>query len=169
MDETLKTGEWIVHKKYGVGQVKGLERKIIGGEAREYFRVKISTGFYWLPIQHIPDRIRFISSKSKLLKALQAISEKPHILPKDYRVRNKQVAERAEEATLQGKGELIRDLSARKYLEGSNMSIVDERQLESFSQQFMREMAVILDITLEEAEIKLNRALDESIKFLEQE
>jgi len=35
MDETLKAGEWIVHKKYGVGQVTGVEKKHIGGETHE--------------------------------------------------------------------------------------------------------------------------------------
>lgn len=166
MEETPKAGEWIVHKKYGVGQVKGIEKKTIGGEAREYFRVKISSGFYWLPIKQIPAHVRAVSSKYKLNKALCAMHEKPNILPKNYKVRNKQVAERADGATLQAKGELIRDLNARKHLEGVNVSIMDERQLDTLRQQFSREMAIILDIEPEEAESRIDLALADGVKKL---
>lgn len=92
--------------------------------------------------------------------------EKPNILPKNYKIRNKEVAQRAEGASLYAKGELIRDLHARKHLEGVNVSIMDERQLDTFRQQFEREMSVILEITAEEAEAKINTALAESIEKL---
>ena len=166
MEETLKAGAWIVHKKYGVGQVKGIEKKHIAGETREYFRVKIKSGVYWLPINKLPEHVRAISSKYKLNKALRAMREKPNISPKNYKVRNKEVAERAEGASLFAKGELIRDLNARKHLEGVNVSIMDERQLDTFRQQFMREMSVILDISTEEAEAKIDAALVEGVKKL---
>jgi CarD family transcriptional regulator len=166
MDETLKAGAWIVHKKYGVGQIKGIETKNIGGESHEYFRVKISTGSYWLPIKQIPEHVRSVSSKYKLSKALRVMSEKPNILPKNYKVRNKQVAERAEGATLQAKAELIRDLNARKYIEGINMSIVDERQLATFRQQFTREMSVILETPMEVVEAEIDEKLHESVRLL---
>lgn len=166
MEETLKAGEWIVHKKYGVGQVKGVEVKNIGGEAHEYFRVKISSGSYWLPIKQIPEHVRSVSSEQKLDTALRAMSEKPNILPKNYKIRNKQVAERVEIATLQSKGELIRDLNARKHLEGVNVSIMDERQLNNLLQQFTREMSVILDVSVDEAEKAIEIALAEGIEKL---
>ncbi len=167
MEENLQTGEWIVHKKYGVGQVEGVEIKNIGGEERQYFRVKISSGSYWLPTQQIPEHVRSVSSEQKLTKALRAMGEKPNILPKNYKVRNKQVAERAEVATLQAKGELIRDLNARKHLEGVNVSIMDERQLDTLHQQFAREMAVILEISSSEAEAKIEERLAESVRLLD--
>ena len=169
MEETIKTGEWIVHKKYGVGQVTGVEKKIIGGEACEYFRVKISTGFYWLPVQTInmiPEHVRFVSSRYKLTEALSAMHEKPNILSKNYKIRNREVVERADEATLQAKGELIRDLNARKHIDGVNVSMMDERQLAILRQQFLREMSIILDIEVDEAEKRVEEALDTSIAEL---
>ena len=166
MEETLKAGAWIVHRKYGVGQVTGVETKNIGGETREYFRVKISSGSYWLPIKQIPEHVRAVSSKYKLTKALQAMREKPNPLPKNYKIRNKEVAQRAEGASLFAKGELVRDLNARRHIEGVNVSIMDERQLDTFRQQFAREMSVILEIPTEEAEAKIEAALAEGISQL---
>ncbi len=166
IEETLKEGEWIVHKQYGIGQIKGIEKKHIGGETRKYFRVKISDGVYWLPAKEIPAYIRFVSSKYKLFKALKALRRAPEILPKNYKVRNSEVAERADKATLQAMGELIRDLHARKFLEGANTSIVDDRQLTGFRQQFIREMSVILDIDIKESEEKLDKALELSVEKL---
>lgn len=162
LEDTLKEGEWIVHKQYGIGQIRGVEEKKIGGKARSYFRVRITGGVYWLPTKKVPDYVRFVASKYKLYKTLRAIKEKPVELPKNYKQRNNLVAERSAEATLQATGELIRDLHGRKREQGGISSIVDERQLTNFRQQFIREMAVILDIDTEDAEAKLDKALAES-------
>lgn len=169
MEEILKTGAWIVHNQYGVGQISGIETKIIGGTTRDYFRVTISTGVYWLPIQKIPEHVRSVSSKYILEEALCAMGEQPNILSTNYKIRNKEVVERAAGATLQEKGEIIRDLSARKHSEGVNVSMMDERQLSTLRQQFQREMAVILDIELQEADAKIEQALASSIAQLQPE
>lgn len=169
MENILKTGEWLVHRQYGVGQIKGIETKNIGGKTGEYFRVGISTGVYWLPNQQLPEYVRFISSEYNLLKALRAMSEKPNVLSKNYKIRNKEVADRANGATLLAKGELVRDLNARKYIEGVNTSIMDERQLTTLHQQFLREMSVILDISMDEAAARVNKALDASLEKSKQQ
>ena len=91
------------------------------------------------------------------------MGEQPNILSTNYKIRNKEVVERAASATLQEKGEIIRDLSARKHREGVNVSMMDERQLSTLRQQFQREMAVILDIGLQDADARIEQALASSI------
>lgn len=164
--EELEKGDWIVHKQHGVGQIKGVEKKEIAGNEKKYFRVKISSGVYWLPIKKIPDHIRAVSSKYKLNKALRAIRKLPEDLPRNYKTRNKEVDARAEGATLHAKGELIRDLHARRYIADVNLTTIDERQLTALRKQFLREMIVILDVEMDKAEQKLDKALERSIKKL---
>jgi len=37
-------GDWIVHARYGVGQVKGMEKKLIEGEKKLFYKVKTFNG-----------------------------------------------------------------------------------------------------------------------------
>ena len=43
-------GDWIVHTHYGVGQVRGIEKKVLDGENKLFFRVKTFDGVYWLSV-----------------------------------------------------------------------------------------------------------------------
>lgn len=164
--EDLEKGDWIVHKQHGVGQIKGIEKKELAGNEKKYFKVRISSGVYWLPIKKIPDHIRGISSKYKLSKALRTIRRLPKDLPRNYKTRNSEVEERATSATLQVKGELIRDLHARHFKEDVNLTTIDERQLNLLRKQFLREMSIILGVEMNEAEVKLDKALARSITKL---
>ena len=65
--ESLQKGDWIVHQRYGVGEVRAIDKKKLAGKERKYFRVKTQKGAtYWLPINKKPDYIRFISPRSKI-------------------------------------------------------------------------------------------------------
>ena len=162
-EDVLEKGSWIVHQQHGVGQIIEIEEKKIGNEERKYFRVKTSSGVYWLPIKKIPDYVRTVSSRYKFRKVLGLIRKPPQPLLKNYKERNRQISERLENATLETKGELIRDLHARRHTEGMNLSALNERQLADLRQQFLREMIVVLEIEMSAAEEKLDRALQKSI------
>ncbi len=168
-DEELEIGDWIVHQQHGVGQIKELEAKKIGGQEKKYFRVETSRGVYWLPTESVPDYVRTVSSEYKFRKVLRLIREHPQLLLKNYKERNRQISEKLEHATLEIKGELIRDLYARRHQEGVNLSALNERQLADLRQQFLREMSVVLDIEMQAAEEKLNKALTKSIEKLDEE
>lgn len=166
INRELEQGDWIVHKQHGVGQIKAIEKKEINGKTKKYYRVKINSGVYWLPIKKVPEHIRAISSRHKLNEALTFIRKAPASLPDNYKYRNREVAQRAEGVDLLQKGELIRDLNARRYQGNANLTTMDERQLNVLRQQFLREMVIIMGIEMPEAERKLNEALEDSAKAL---
>ncbi|MBT3190200.1 MAG: hypothetical protein HN736_15975 [Anaerolineae bacterium] len=162
--ERLEEGDWIVHKQHGVGQVKAIEKKKIGGKERKYFRVKVSDGVYWLPIKKAPDYIRSIASRYRIRKVLKSIRKAPQDLPDNYKERNEYVVEKLTGAKLQIKGEIIRDLHARGPNEDVNLTVIDSRQLDKLREQFLREMMIVLDIDMAKAEEKLDRALRKSVE-----
>ncbi|OQX65364.1 MAG: hypothetical protein B5M51_00920 [Anaerolinea sp. 4484_236] len=162
-DETLQKGDWIVHKQHGVGQIKEIEKKTIGGKIQDYFRVKVSGGVYWLPTSKIPDYVRSVSSRYKFRKTFKLIRKTPEALPRDYKERDKLIAVRLADATLEAKGELIRDLFARRHDDQLNMSALNEKQLAELRKQFVREMVVVLGIEVQEAEKRLEKALQASL------
>lgn len=163
-EERLGEGDWIVHKQHGVGQVEAIEVKSIGGEEAKYFRVKVSSGVYWLPIVKAPDYIRAISTRYRIRMVLKSIRDAPKDLPSNYKERNQYVEDKLAGAELQVKGELLRDLHARGPDEDVNLTVIDGRQLDMLREQFLREMMVVLDIDMDKAEEKLDRALKKSIE-----
>ncbi|HIE25556.1 MAG TPA: hypothetical protein EYP74_06080 [Anaerolineales bacterium] len=167
--EEFKKNDWIVHQQHGVGQIKEIEIKKIGREERKYFRVETSGGVYWLLVGAVPEYVRAVSSRYKFRKVFALIRERPQPLHKSYKDRNRQISEKLENATLETKGELIRDLYARRHQEGISLSVLNERQLADLREQFLREMSVVLDIDMQEAEEKLNRALKKSVEKSDEE
>ena len=169
-DEMLEKGDWIVHGQHGVGQIEAIEEKKIGENIEKYFRVKVSRGVYWLPISKVPDYVRSVSSSYKFRKVLKIIREEHQELLTNYKERNRQIAEKLENASIETIGELIRDLDARRHIDSVKLSAVNERQLAELRQQFLREMTVVLEIEMEEAEKKLDKALKKSMaKFHNEE
>ncbi len=160
----FKKGDWIVHRQHGVGQVEAIEKKEIGGSESKYFRVKVDKGVYWLPVNKAPDYIRPVSSEQKIRKALEMINEAPQDLPENYKNRNKYIADELDGATLDAKGEMIRDLHARGPNSAVNLTVIDSRQLDQLREQFLREMIVVLGIEMFEAEEELDKALRASVE-----
>ncbi|MBC8335061.1 MAG: hypothetical protein ISR59_01470 [Anaerolineales bacterium] len=161
--DTLHEGDWIVHKQHGVGQIRGIEKKSIGGDAQDYFRVEITGGEYWLPTNPIPDYVRSVASLYILRKVMNLIRKPPQDLPKDYKENDREVAARLADATLESNGELIRDLFARRHDDQKRMSAFSDRYLTELSKQFVREMVIVLGVEKEVGKKKLNLALQESL------
>ncbi|MBT3321640.1 MAG: hypothetical protein HN392_05070 [Anaerolineae bacterium] len=166
--EELKKGDWVVHQQHGVGRIVEIEKKSIGGNEKQYFRIDTSGGVYWLPVGNIPEYVRTVSSQYKFRKVLKSIREHPEELLKNYKERNRQISEKLEGATLEVKGELIRDLHARRYQEGVKLSALNERQLADLRQQFLREMSIVMEIDMEEAEERLDKSLNRSVEKLDE-
>ena len=167
--ETLKKGDWIVHRQHGVGQIEGTEEKKIGKDVHQYFRVRVKGGVYWLPVNNIPDYVRVVSSENQFHEALKVIREAPQEMAENYKDRERDVVEKLENSTLEVKSELIRDLQARRMIDGLKLSALNERQLDGLRMQFLREMVVVLGIDMEEAEERLDKALRESVSRLEKD
>lgn len=164
---SLEKGDWIVHQRYGVGEVRAVDQKKLSGEEKKYFRVKTEKGAtYWLPVNKNPNYIRLISPRSQIKKALDLISQAPEDLPKNYRKRNAYVANELSEANIYIKGRMIRDLHARGPNKDVNLTVIDRRKLDELRGQFLREMAVALEIEMEEAETILTEALDKSTSYI---
>jgi len=162
-ENMLHKGDWIVHRQHGVGQIRGIEKKTIGGDVRDYFRVEIIGGEYWLPTNPLPDYVRSVASLYKLRKTLRLIKKAPKDLPKDYKENDKVVAARLADATLESNGELIRDLFARRHDSEMRMSAMSDRHLTELRKQFVREMVVVLGVEKEEGQKRLDKALQESL------
>lgn len=121
-------GDWIVHTHYGVGQVRGIEKKVLEGEKKLFFRVKTFDSVYWLSVVKTDvEYIRPITSEYQLKKALTIIRRPPKELPKDHNQRGKAIVEALKDPALYPKARMIRDLNGRQ--QESRLNFTEEDAL----------------------------------------
>lgn len=143
-EEMYTRGDWIVHARYGVGQVKGKDKKTLEGKNRTFLRVKTFGGEYFLPIKKWDvSHIRRLSSEYKINKALSIIREAAEELSNDYRTRSKQISEAISDISIYSKAEIIRDLYARKRSGKLNTGEAD--LLEKIIDQFLNEWSIVTE------------------------
>lgn len=151
-------GDWIVHARYGVGQVKGIEKKTLDGENKFFFKVKTFNGVYWLSIVRTDvEYIRPITSEYKIRKALTLMRSPAEPLPDNHTQRNKLISEAVSDTSLLVKAEMIRDLHGKQV--ETKLNFTEEDALVKLKEQFVNEWAVITDSNQVELNEKLEKAL----------
>ena len=76
--KSFRKGDWVSHLHHGVGQVEGKEKKSLGGESREYYKVQTRNGVYWIPTDDIDgERIRPVVSEKKSPESDSSIGISP--------------------------------------------------------------------------------------------
>ncbi len=157
-DSVFDSGEWIVHASYGVGQVRGKEKKVFEGQNHSYIRVRTYNGVYWLPVEQTEvDYIRPLASKYQIRRALTMIRRAPKILSKDYKKRSKQITAVMKDVSLYAKARMIRDLYYHKRLKKLNYS--ENEALEKLIKRFLDEWSLVTKKEREALETKLMESL----------
>jgi RNA polymerase-interacting CarD/CdnL/TRCF family regulator len=155
-------GDWIVHNHYGVGQVKGVDVKILGGIKKKYYKVITDNSIFWVPIDSIEvEHIRPVVSQTRAKKALSLVRRAPKDLDENHKTRVRQIMEIISDGAFQDKARLIRDLSARKLLK-KRLNTKEQEVLDRAKKHFVREYAVATKTKPGEVLDILERALERS-------
>lgn len=165
-NDEYQKGDWIVHAYYGVGQIKGVDKRAIDGVKKKYYRVETKNMTYWLPVENSDvEHIRPVASKNLFTRSLKIIRKKPHSMAQDYRVREREISEAFAACSLKSLAKLIRDLYGRRAR--GKMSMREEDILEQAKTHFINEYAVAVDTDLENAQNILENALVQSTSSIE--
>ena len=160
---SLKKGDWIVHAYYGIGQIVGTETKKIGDQKIKYYKARTKNSTFFIPTENpINDRIRPLSSVYKLRKAKQILKETPEEYPDNHNERRKVISESSSDRSMYTSAQIIRDLFHRKHQQGLND--YEQKTLESTEKLFIREWAIIQDISEEEARERLEKLFEEQME-----
>ena len=155
--QEYQVGDWIVHKYYGVGEIKDTEKRPIHGERVDCFRVKTKDAAYWLPIENADnDRVRRVANKSRLKKAISALKATPEKMAKNYRTRNARIKEiMFENGSLVKMAGLFRDLMALR--EKKKLNNTEKYAVDKIRERFIREYAVCKEVPLDEARTQFSK------------
>lgn len=158
--ETLefRKGDWIVHKHYGVGQIKSIEKKRIGDESASYYRVKTRNSTFWVPVKGVDSpRIRPIASKYKMRRALTTLRRKPKEMDSNYKKRQIHIQEALADGSLTVIAELVRDLAWRQ--NSTKLNPGEEDVLNKLVNRLVKEWSICMKVDMSEAKQKLNDIL----------
>ena len=160
-ESTYERGDWIVHARYGVGQVRDMEKKVLEGAKKEFFRVRTFDSEYWLSVSRTDvEYIRPVTSEYQINKALRMIRKEPKQLPENHTERTKVINEAINDPSLHHKARMIRDLYGKE--QESKLNFTEEDALIKMRKQFLDEWSVIKDVDRSILEEKLDKALSMS-------
>lgn len=159
---TFSKGDWIVHARYGVGQVKGIEKKELEGEQKLFFKVKTFEGVYWLSaVRSDVEYIRPVTSEYQIKRALTIIRRPPKELPENHTQRSKLITEILKDPSLYPKARMIRELNGKQH--ETKLNFTEEDAFLLLKKQFLNEWSVVQDTDRRILEEKLEQALETSI------
>lgn len=164
MRREFSVGDWVIHCRYGVGQITAVEeRPLYDGtkRRRRCFKVETQNGEFWFPIDNNDNpRIRSIATPNKFQRALRNLRRPPQNINAHKSEFRKKISEVRSNVSLAPMICLARDLFARNQLK--KLSVDEDRALNKFTEHLIMEYAVSYGIEIGEARSKLFSMLRES-------
>ena len=155
---SFRKGDWVSHLQYGVGQVEGKEKKVLGGESQEYYKVQTRNGTYWIPTDKLdPERIRPVVSESKLQKAIALLESPAETMAGKHTDRKKRIDEVTEQGDLAGFCTLLRDLHAKRA--AGKLNTTEQRAHTAIKKKIASEWSATREISIQEANKEINKIL----------
>lgn len=155
---SFRKGDWVSHLQYGVGQVEGKEKKSLGGESQEYYKVRTRNGVYWIPTDSLdPDRIRPVVSESRLQKAIAILESPAELMESKHTDRKKRIDEVTSEGEIEGFCALLRDLHGKRT--GGKLNTTEQRAHTSIKKKIAAEWSATREISIQDANKEINKLL----------
>lgn len=156
--KTFSKGDWISHLHHGVGQVEGIEKKSLGGESKEYYKVQTRNGVYWIPTDNVEtDRVRPVVSEKILQKAITILESPPEKMDSKHINRKNRITEVTAKGYLEGFCALLRDLHGKRAADKLNTT--EQRAHSKIKKKIASEWSATREITLQEANKEMNKIL----------
>lgn len=155
-------GDWVVHKHYGVGQIKGIEKKVLNGKKTTFYKVSTKNSTFWIPLDQVDcDRLRPLASINELNQAIRVLRNPPREMAPDHNDRKRRIKTIKSDGSLVSMARLIRDLWARRRMK-KRLNATEERALDRLQDRLLTEWSVCKNIKFEEAQDRLRAMLERS-------
>ena len=159
--QTFGKGDWVVHNRYGAGQVRGTEVKCISGKEANYYRIETSNSTLWVPVDQLShDTFRPVASRSEFKQVLSILRRPPHTMNANFKLRRSRIEEVQSENSLQAIARLVRDLWARQ--SEKSLSDTEQRALRRFTDHLLAEWSVCMKMEIDDARQQLHHILEEN-------
>ncbi len=160
----FKPKDYIVYPKHGVGQILSTSTKMIGGIEVQCYDVKFERdkAVGLLPINK-QSHLRPLSTINQINKSISILKTKPKIKRSMWSRRAQEYEQKITSGKIYELAEVVRDLN-----KGDDIMVdqsYSERQLfEKAYERILTEFQIVLKISLEDTQKKLNKALKRNLE-----
>ena len=164
----FKPKDYVVYPKHGVGQILSVSSKIIGGIDVQCYDIKFEKdkAIGLLPINK-QSHLRSLSTINQVNKSISILKGKPKIKRSMWSRRAQEYEQKITSGKIYELAEVVRDLN-----KGDDVMIdqsYSERQLfEKAYERILTEFKIILNLSLEDTQKKLDKALKRNLEKSQQ-
>jgi RNA polymerase-interacting CarD/CdnL/TRCF family regulator len=155
---TYQRGDWIVHRHYGVGQIKGMEQRSISGETTRYCRISADNSTFWVPLEMLDQYLRPLVTQNECQEIVHILQRPPRKMHRNFRKRQSRIREVKKSDSLLDMARLIRDLEARST--HTNLNGTEQSALRDLKRRFLSEWRTSMGYEESEAKRRLKAILD---------
>jgi CarD family transcriptional regulator len=161
----FKVGDKIVYPMHGVGEIEGIEKKVVLGKRNEYYMITIiSNGMkVMIPVNNAKEiGIRSIIPKKDIKKVMAILATEAEAIEEDWKLRYQNNIDKVKSGSIYEVAEVARDLFKR----GSEkeLSIMERKLYENAYQLITYEVAMAKNIAIDEAGNIVSEALSSGFK-----
>jgi CarD family transcriptional regulator len=161
----FKVGDKIVYPMHGVGEIEGIEKKVILGKRNEYYMITIiSNGMkVMIPVNNAKEiGIRGIIPKKDIKKVIAILSTEASAIEEDWKLRYQNNIDKVKSGSIYEVAEVARDLFKRG--NEKELSIMERKLYENAYQLITYEVAMSKSIPIDEAGNIVSEALSSVFK-----
>ena len=164
----FNVGDKIVYPMHGVGEIEGIEKKVILGKRSEYYLITIiNNGMkVMIPVNNAKEiGIRSIIARRDIKKVMTILSTEADSIEEDWKIRYQNNIDKVKSRCIFEVAEVARDL----YRRGSEkeLSIMERKLYENAYQLITYEVAMSKNIDIEDAGNLVSEALSSGIDLKE--
>lgn len=147
----FKSGDFVVHPVYGVGQIVKIEEKQFSRKgACLYYQVILPKRTVWIPVEtHGTAGLRLVTAKSDLDQYRNLLTSRPIPLLKNHHRRHRELVSRLKQGSFQVVCEVVRDLTAWGWRKP--LGPTDTATLQKTRQNLYQEWAMAAGVSMAEA------------------
>ena len=159
-----KTKDYVVYPKHGIGQISSVSLKNIGGIEVQCYDIKFEKdkAIGLLPINK-QSHLRPLASINQVNKCMSILKSKPKIKRSMWSRRAQEYEQKITSGKIYELAEVVRDLN-----KGDDLMVdqsYSERQLfEKAYERILTEFQIVMDLSLEETQKKLDKALKRNLE-----
>ena len=153
-------GDKVVYPQHGAAVITGREVLEAFGEKKEYFVVTVAYGdlTVHVPVDAVEEvGLREVINDEEVEEVFAVLAKKDVRMPANWSRRYKNHLEKVKSGDIYQVAEVVRNLTLRDHDKG--LSAGERRMLAKARQVLISELTFALDVTPEEAEARLDKAL----------
>ena len=159
---TFSPDDWIVHRHYGIGQIKAVETKAIGEEETTYYKIDAhNDSTIWVPVSSEEELLRPAASENEFAEVVQVLKRPSRKMNSHFQTRIARIRKVSREGNPVMLAQTVRDLWARRSRRGQ-LSNTEESAWRRLVDRLIAEWTVSMGLDEEQVNQRMYNLLEEN-------